>query len=147
MPREPRIQYPGAIYHVYNRGVEKRIIFNRDEDYEKFIEILNRVQIRFVFELYAFCLIPNHYHLLLKTPNGNISKIMQCLILQYTQYFNKQYSRVGPLFQGRYKDRIVETEEYLNRLAEYIYFNPVKDGLVKNPEDYRWSNTKVSDTL
>ncbi len=140
MARPLRIEYPGAFYHVYTRGLERREIFRDPKDYEKFLIILAAVQKSVSFLCHTYCLIPNHYHLYLETPQGNLSKIMQETNGRYTQYYNRRYKRVGPLFQGRYKAKLIDQDSYSLQLARYIHLNPVKAKMVSQPEDWKWSS-------
>jgi REP element-mobilizing transposase RayT len=140
MARALRIEYPGASYHVLNRGVERRTIFGGPRDYEHFLGIIRALYPRYRVVLLAYCLMPNHYHLFLQTPLGRLRRFMQELNGLYGQYFNRRTKRVGPLFQGRYKAVLVENETYGKSLVRYIHMNPVRAGLAEQPEDYRWSS-------
>ena len=142
MARPLRIEFENAFYHVLNRGLEKREIFKDEKDYEAFLKILETLHQRFHFKIHAFCLMPNHYHFYLQTPQPNLSKIMRGLNGVYTQNFNRRYKRAGPLFQGRYKAILVDKDSYSLELSRYIHLNPVKSRLSKDPEDYRWSSYK-----
>lgn len=140
MARPLRIEYPGALYHITSRGNARQKIFLDDKDYYLFLKCLDLTSKRYSFLVYSFCLMPNHYHLLLETPEGNLSKIMRQLNGVYTQKFNKKYGRVGHIFQGRYKAILVEKERYLLELIRYINLNPVRANLVKDPLDWKWSS-------
>jgi len=140
MARALRIEFPGAFYHVYSRGLERREIFRDPRDYEKFLKILGEVHQRTSFICHAFCLMPNHDHLYLETPQGNLSKVMQEANGRYTQYYNRRYKRVGPLFQGRYKAKLIDQDTYGLQLSRYIHLNPVKAKMVKGPEAWKWSS-------
>lgn len=140
MARPLRIEYPGAYYHVMNRGLERREIFHKARDYETFAGLCLEIHKRFKVVFHAYCLMPNHYHLMLETPEGNLSRAMKHLDGVYTQGFNKRRGRVGPLFQGRYKALLIEKESYSLQLARYIHLNPVKAQLAKTPEDYLHSS-------
>ncbi len=146
MARQPRIQYSGAFYHITVRGNEKRVIFTDDQDRNVFLKILKDVISRHNLLCYAYCLMDNHFHLLIETPDGNIARAMHNLNGSYAQYFNKTHERVGHLFQNRYYTSLLEKEAHLIELARYIVLNPVRAGLVKNPGDWRWSsyNTTVN---
>ncbi len=140
MARQLRIEYPGAFYHVLNRGVERRSVFSDFKDYECFVDLCSGLHRRFKFRAHSYCLMPNHYHLYLETPEGNLSSLMHQLDGIYTQRFNRRHRRVGPLFQGRYKAILVEKESYSIEISRYIHLNPVQAKLVPQPEDYPWSS-------
>lgn len=142
MARSPRIEFPGAFYHIIVRGNQKQAIFIDDQDRIQYLERLNRYKNEHGFILYAYTLITNHVHLLIETPKSSISKIMQVVNFTYTQYFNKKYSKVGHLFQGRYKSFLCDRNKYLLSLIRYIHLNPVRAKLVKEPYEYRWSSHK-----
>ncbi len=140
MARPLRIEFPGAVYHVTSRGNARQAIFIDDEDRGRFLDGLSLVVERFKWFCHAYCLMENHYHLLIETPNGNLSKGMRELNGVYTQGFNQRYRRVGHLFQGRYKAIIVEKDNHLLSLCRYVVLNPVRVGLIKRPEQWRWSS-------
>ncbi|MCB1215580.1 MAG: transposase [Deltaproteobacteria bacterium] len=140
MPRPYRIQYPGAIYHVMNRGQNRRPVFKDPDDYQYFLKLCQKSWERWALEIFAYCLMPNHYHLCLRTPQGNLSRIMRHLDGLYTQAFNRRHGRDGPLFRGRYKAILVEQEEYLSQLVRYIHLNPIKANLAVSPQDYAYSS-------
>lgn len=140
MSRPLRIEYENAWYHVMNRGAAKQATFLNKAHYELFLEVLSEVCHRFQIELHAYCLMPNHYHLLIRTPLANLSKAMRHLNGVYTQRFNLMTARDGALFRGRYKAVLVESETYLARLSRYIHLNPVKAAIVRKPEAYSWSS-------
>jgi len=126
MARPLRIEYPGAIYHVTSRGIDRRKIFNEDKDCRHLVHLLKEGADFFRVEVIAYCLMSNHFHFLLQTKEANLSRFMQRLNVAYTRYFNYKYNRVGPLMQGRYKAIIVGSEEYFLNLSRYIYLNPIK---------------------
>ena len=140
MARPLRIAYPGAFYHVVNRGLEQRVIFADRTDYASFLNLLQRLHESFGFRVHSYCLMPTHYHLYLETPGGNLPRLMQQLDSRYTQRFNRRHRRNGPLFQGRYKALLVDKEGYSLAVSRYIHLNPVKAKLVRTPEDYAWSS-------
>ncbi len=144
MARPLRIEIPGAIYHVTSRGNAKQTIFIDDEDKERFFDMLSMVVERFNWLCHAYCLMGNHYHLLIETLNGNLSKGMRQLNGVYTQGFNQRHRQVGHLFQGRYKAILVEKDDHLLSLCRYVVLNPVRVGLVKRPEQWRWSSYKAT---
>lgn len=140
MSRPLRIQYPGAVYHVMNRGNARQAIFRGPAHYQLFLRCLNEAIQMWDLRLHAFSLMPNHYHLLIETPAGNLSRAMRHLNHVYTQRFNRMAGRDGHLFRGRYKSILVEEEAYLVELMRYIHLNPVKAGLAKQPEQHEWSS-------
>ena len=140
MARPLRIEFPGAVYHVTSRGNAKQAIFLDDEDRGGFLDLLSIVVERFNWLCHAYCLMGNHYHLLIETPKGNLSKGMRELNGVCTQGFNQRYRRVGHLFQGRYKAIIVEKDNHLLSLCRYVVLNPARAGLIKKPEQWRWSS-------
>jgi REP element-mobilizing transposase RayT len=140
MARPLRIEYPGAFYHVTSRGNEQKDVFKSQKDREKFLDYLASATERYGAVLHAYCLMTNHYHLLLETPDGNLSQIMRHINGAYTTYFNIKRKRAGHLFQGRYKAILVEFDEYAMELTRYIHLNPVRAGMVALPEEYLWSS-------
>ncbi len=143
MARPLRIEYPGAFYHVMNRGLERRKIYQDPKEYDKFLRILLKAERKYGIVLHAYCLMPNHYHLLLETPNGQLNQAMRHLDGVYTQYFNRKNRRVGPLLQGRYKAVLVDADSYLLEVSRYIHMNPVEAGLIERPERYPRSSMGV----
>jgi REP element-mobilizing transposase RayT len=140
MSRPLRIEYPGATYHITARGNERADIFRDNNDRQKLLEQLQIALQRYAIVIHAYVLMGNHYHLLLETPEGNMSQAMHFINGNYTGYFNHRHRRVGHLFQGRYKGLLVEKESYLLSLSRYIHLNPVRAGIVEYPEEYHWSN-------
>lgn len=140
MGRSLRIEYPGAYYHVTSRGNERKDVFKSQKDREQFLQYLESAVNRYGAVIHAYCLMSNHYHLLLETPAGNVSKIMQHINGAYTNYFNVKRKRSGHLFQGRYKAIVIEADEYAQHLSRYIHLNPVRTSMVDRPEEYRWSS-------
>jgi REP-associated tyrosine transposase len=140
MARSPRMEFPGAFYHIIVRGNQRQDIFVEDQDRVEYLRRLKHYKKERGFILYAFVLMTNHVHLLIETRNNPISKIMQLINLTYTQYFNKKYGKVGHLFQGRYKSFLCDRDEYLLSLVRYLHLNPVRAKLVKGPQEYRWSS-------
>jgi REP element-mobilizing transposase RayT len=122
------------------RGNEKKDIFRNDHDRRRYVATLARYKRQLEFNLYCYVLMPNHTHLLLETPLGNIARVMLCVNTSYTAYFNKKHDRVGHLFQGRYKSALVDKENYLLELIRYIHLNPVRSGMVERADDYAWSS-------
>jgi len=140
MARPLRIIFPDAFYHITARGNERKAVFKSKRDREKFLEYLKTASERYDAVIHAFCMLDNHYHLLLETPCGNLSQIMRHINGAYTTYFNVKRARSGHLFQGRYKAILVERDEYAKELSRYIHLNPVRAKLVEAPEDYVWSS-------
>lgn len=140
MARSLRIEYNGALYHITSRGNKKENIFLSDADRILFLTILGEVCSRYRWICYSYCLMSNHYHLLIETPEGNISKGMRLLNGMYTQQFNRLHSRVGHVFQGRFKGILVEKERYLLELSRYIVLNPVRAKMVATASDWIWSS-------
>ncbi len=144
MARPLRIEFPGAIYHVTSRGNARQAIFIDDEGRGIFLDILSMVVERFKWVCHTYCLMENHYHLLIETPDGNLSRGMRELNGVYTQGFNQRYGRVGHLFQGRYKAILVEKDNHLLSLCRYVVLNPFRVGLIRRPEDWRWSSYRAT---
>ncbi len=144
MTRPLRIEFPGALYHLTARGNGRAAIFLDDADRETFLSVLGDVVERYNWICHAYCLMDNHYHLLMETPDGNLSEGMRQLNGIYTQKFNRRHERAGHVFQGRFKSIVVEKESYLLELCRYIVLNPVRAGLVKHPKDYPWSSFKFT---
>jgi REP element-mobilizing transposase RayT len=140
MSRPLRIEFPGAVYHITSRGNEKKTIFRNNQDKKSYLELLALVVKRFHWLCHGYCLLGNHYHLLIETLESNLSRGMKQLNGIYSQKFNNKYKRVGHLFQGRYKAILVEKESYLLELSRYIVLNPVRAGIVSQPEEWPWSN-------
>lgn len=140
MARQWRIEYTGAIYHVLSRGNGGQEIFRSKHDRHLFLDLLGKLVERFDIEVHAYVLMGNHYHLLLKTKDANLSRAMQWFGTSYTRKFNLENSTGGHLFQGRFKSIIVENDTYLLRLSCYIHRNPVRAGLVERLADYQWSS-------
>jgi REP element-mobilizing transposase RayT len=140
MSRQLRIQFQNALYHVTDRGLEKRKIFMGPDDYESFLSYLQKTIKSYHVIIHAFCLMPNHYHLECETPDANLSDAMQWLNTSYSVYFNRIHSRSGHLFQGRFKALLVEKGNHLLELTRYIHLNPVRAHLVDTPEEFEWSS-------
>lgn len=140
MARPLRIEYPGAWYHVLNRGRRREKIFFSDSDYELFFKILGECNKLFNLEIHAYSLIPNHYHLLICTPRGNLSRNMRHLNGVYTQSINKKYNTEGSLFKGRFKSILIEKESYLEELVRYIHRNPYEAKLEEEIGQHKWTS-------
>jgi putative transposase len=140
MARPLRLEFPGALYHVTARGNARNAVFLSDGDREGFLQCLKESVTRYGWLCHAYCLMDNHYHLLIETPTANLSLGMRQLNGVYTQRFNVQHQRVGHLFQGRYKAILVERDSHLLELCRYVVLNPVRAKMVKRLERYRWSS-------
>ncbi len=140
MARPLRIEYENACYHITARGNERKNIYTDRKDYEKFLHYIGLVHKRYRIIVYSYVLMDNHYHLLIETPEPNLSRMMRDLNGHYTIYFNKRHKRYGHLFQGRYKAILVDIDNYLLELSRYIHLNPVRAGILPKPEDYRYSS-------
>lgn len=140
MSRHERIEFPGAFYHVTSRGNRREPIFLSFEDRYFFLNCLREAHERFQAVFHVYCLMDNHYHLLLGTPNGDLSRIMHFINLKYAAYFNLKYGHSGHTFQGRFRATVVQAEGYSREAACYIHLNPVRAGLVRSPEEFEWSN-------
>ena len=143
MARKPRIEYPGAFYHIMTRGNRKIKIFFDDEDRERFIETISRYKKKYDLVVYAYTLMDNHIHLLIERGSAPLSKAMQGMLQSYTQWHNRRYEKVGHLFQGRYKAILCDKDSYLLVLIRYIHLNPVRAGYVDVPEEYQWSSHRA----
>lgn len=140
MTRPLRIELAGGLYHVTSRGDRRENIYDDDKDREKWLTILGHVCERFNWRCHAYCLMDNHYHFVVETAGENLSKGMRQLNGVYTQYFNRQYNRVGHVFQGRFKSILVERETYLLELSRYVILNPVRARMVNKVDDWEWSS-------
>ena len=140
MARPLRIEYPGALYHVTSRGDRQEAIFDDDQDRRAFLNILGDVVCRFRWRCQAYCLMGNHYHLMIETPEGNLTKGMRPLNGVFTQWSNRRHKRSGHLFQGRYKAILVDRDSHFLELARYIVLNPVRAAMVKHPRLWSWSS-------
>ncbi len=140
MSRPLRIELSGGVYHVTSRGDGREDIFWDDADREAWLALLGEVCERFNWRCHAWCQMTNHYHLVIETPEGNLSQGMRQLNGVYTQSFNRRHRRVGHVFQGRYKAILVEKDSYLLELARYVVLNPVRAGMVRDAEDWPWSS-------
>lgn len=140
MARPLRIQYPGAVYHITSRGNEKKTIYQDDWDRDAFLRTLEQVNKRYHWICHAYCLMDNHYHLVIETPDGNLALGMRQLNGVYTQLFNTRRGRSGHLFQGRYKALLIQKDTHLLEVCRYVVLNPVRAGLKRRPEDWRWSS-------
>jgi putative transposase len=138
--RSHRIQFPGIIYHVFTRGNEKMNIYKSDQDRGFFMRLLSIAKQKYKFTLYAYCLMSNHYHLLIKPEGALFSKSMQYINGRYSRMFNWKNQRTGHLFEKRYTNIAVEDGDYLFDVVRYIHLNPVRKRMIESPEDYTWSS-------
>ena len=144
MARQLRLEFDGALYHVTARGNERRPIYLDDTDRKLFLKLLGKEIRQQGWLCYSYCLMDNHYHLLLGTPQPNLSRGMRRLNGVYTQTFNRRHQRVGHLFQGRYKSILLDRENYLLELCRYIVLNPVRAGIVSHEQDWHWSSYRAT---
>lgn len=144
MARALRIEYPDAVYHVTSRGNARNRIFADDQDRENFLAVLGVVVKRYNWLCHAYCLMDNHYHLMIETPDANLSRGMRQLNGVYTQKYNWRHSKTGHIFQGRYKSILVEKENYLLELCRYVVLNPVRANMVEKAEEWKWSSYEAT---
>jgi len=144
MARPLRIEYAEAVYHVTSRGNARRSIFKDDKDRGMLLNILEEVNDRYHWLCHAYCLMSNHYHLVIETPDGNLSKGMRHLNGIYTMRFNRHHGSVGHVFQGRYKAILVQKESHLLEVCRYVVLNPVRAKVVEVPERWRWSSYRAT---
>ena len=135
-----RIEYPGAFYHIVSHGNGRLWLFKKDDDYIAFLRILGECVKRFKGKIHAFVLLRNHIHILIETPLGNISSFMRFALSGYGRYYNREYKRRGSVFKSRYGSFLVQKDRYYHTLIRYIYYNPVKAGIVEKLKEYRWSS-------
>lgn len=140
MARPLRIEYEGAVYHITSRGNGGEEIFRDEEDRKSMLETIKKVRDRYNWLCHAYCLMDNHYHLIIETPEGNLSEGMRQLNGVYTQMFNKKHKRAGHIFQGRYKAILIQKESHLLEVCRYVVLNPVRAGIVRKPDEWKWSS-------
>lgn len=140
MPRHQRILSETGIYHVMMRGNERKNLFLDEADKQRFVETVFFKKRETGFLIYAYCLMDNHVHILLKEPPEGLASMMKRINTSYAYYFNEKYQRIGHLFQDRFKSEPIENDRYLLAVVRYIHNNPVKAGIVEKPEQYRWSS-------
>ncbi len=140
MPRQARKHSESGIYHVMLRGINQQQIFEDTEDYDKFIQILHECKAVSEFKLFAYCLMNNHIHLLIKLEKEPIEQVFKRIGARYVYWFNVKYQRVGHLFQDRFKSEPVEDDAYFLTVLRYIHQNPIKAGFCRNIEDYKYSS-------
>ncbi|MBT6842697.1 MAG: hypothetical protein HOA17_02730 [Candidatus Melainabacteria bacterium] len=141
MARDLCIEFPDAFYHVCSRGINRQKLYKQEDDFHYFLALCRQAVAKFHIKIYAFCLMNNHYHLYLSTPEANISRVMKFLNQSYATHFLKTYpDKDGHVFKGRYKRKIVDSEAYSFTLLNYIHQNPVKANIISSPADWRWSS-------
>jgi len=143
MARALRIEFPGAIYHVTSRGDRREAIFEDDEDRHAFLLAVGQAMERFDAVVLAYCLMDNHYHLVIHTRAGNLSRLMQRLNGGYTQTYNRRHDKVGHLFQGRFKGILVDKDAYLLEVCRYVDLNPLRARMVRDPGNWPWSSYRA----
>src|SRR4030042_2512027 len=143
MARKPRIEFEGGFYHVLSRGNQRQKVFLEEKDFLKYLEFLSDYKERYGFWVYAYVLMGTHGHVLIETGQVPLSKILQGINQRFTMYFNWRHGTVGHLFQGRYKAILCDRGTYLLSLVKYLHYNPVRAGMVRQPEEYRWRSHRV----
>ena len=143
MPRGARILLNNVCYHIINRGNQKQKIFLEKSDFERYLQILKHYKRKYGFKLFGYCLMPNHIHIILEPKQPDeLAKLMQGLTQTYTTWFNAKYKKVGHLWQGRFKNMVIQKDNYFIDCVCYVEANPVRLGLVSSPADYLWSSYK-----
>jgi putative transposase len=141
MPRPPRISLGGLVYHIINRGNNRQTVFKDEGDFIVYLKTIKKFQGKYLFKLYAYCLMNNHVHLIIEPSKTNtLSKIIQSITLSHIRLYHSKYKSSGHLWQGRFKSSIIQTDEYLLECIKYIELNPVRANMVINPHGYRWSS-------
>lgn len=143
MSRPLRIEFPGAIYHVTSRGDRREPIFGDDADRRTFLEVVGAALDRFDACALAYCLLGNHYHLVLHTRRANLSMLMRHINGVYTQAYNRRHRKMGHLFQGRFKAILVDRDAYLLEVCRYVDLNPVRANMISHPADWPWSSYRA----
>lgn len=144
MARPLRIQFPGGLYHVTARGNGRQTLFLDDVDYARFLDVLQVVVARYRLLCHAYCLMPNHYHLMMETPEANLSRAMQQLNGVFAQHFNRRHQRPGHVLQGRFHAQVIDRDAHLREVCRYIVLNPVRAGLVGEPREWPWSSCRAT---
>src|SRR5664279_2476043 len=143
MTRPLRIEFPGATYHVTSRGDRQERIFNSDSDRQMLLDIVDKAMARLDADMFAYCLMGNHYHFVLQTQQPNLSRLMRHINGEYTRAHNRRHGLTGHIFQGRFHAVLVDCDAYLIEVCRYVELNPVRAGLVDKPEDWRWSSFRA----
>jgi len=145
MGRSARLNYPDLVYHIINRGNNRQVIFVDEDDYRQYLNTIQRYKKIYHFKLFAYCLMTNHIHLLIKTTqDGSISKIMQSLTVAHTRWYNFRYQRCGHVWQGRFHSPLVSEDDHMLTVMQYIEQNPLRANMVKAIADYPWSSYKLN---
>jgi putative transposase len=145
MPRKPRSTLPDGCFHVTGRGVGRGTLFRDDLHYRTFLDMFDAAAQRFGWTCHRYCLLPNHYHLVVQTSRARLSRGMHRLNFLYAQWFNAMHRRVGHVFQNRFGARVIEGDEHFESVCEYVDANPVRAGLCNRPEDWPWSSAGEAD--
>ncbi len=140
MARKPRINFPGAFYHCINRGNQRKSIFLSDDDFLFMLDTLARATAKYEALIHAFCLMPNHFHVLIQVQKVPLSTIMRSSLTAYARYFNRAHHKTGHVFQGRYRAILCQKDSYLLELTRYIHLNPLRSHLTATPQQWRWSS-------
>ncbi len=144
MARPIRIEYPGALMHVKSFCNPGSRIFLEQANHQAFIELLDELLEQYEINCYSYCLMDDHYHLLLETATTNLSRMMRSLNGRYTQYFNREYHQTGAVFRGRFKSVVIQKDLYLLEMSRHIVLNPLRADIVDHPEDYKWSSYRAT---
>lgn len=144
MARRPRLQFPGATYHVMSRGNRKHTIFHDALDHERFLNVVGRAVSLYGVRIFALCLMPNHYHIVLDTPRGNLSDTMQYINGLFARVSNKRYDQTGHVFGDRFRSLLVQSDGYLKRAARYVVRNPVRAQLASHAVEWRWTSYRAT---
>ncbi|MBM7599568.1 REP element-mobilizing transposase RayT [Virgibacillus halotolerans] len=143
MARKPRTWFPGAIYHITARGNRRDTMFYDAQDYQYYLDLIKACKQDIPFDIHAYCLMPNHIHLLLETRDDPPGSIFKFIHTRYAIHFNKRYELTGHVFQDRYHSNIIDSENYFLRASSYIHLNPVEAKIVRKPEHYFWSSYAI----
>jgi REP element-mobilizing transposase RayT len=143
MARKLRVEVEGGLYHVIARGNDRQDVFHSPDDHKKFLSLLARQKELTSFYLYAYCLMTNHFHLLIERQAETVGKVMQRVLTGYSQYYNRKYKHIGHVFQGRHKSILCQSDRYLAELVRYIHLNPLRAHMVELAEDYPCSSQRA----
>jgi REP element-mobilizing transposase RayT len=140
MPRKPRVLSSTGIYHIILRSVNQHIIFEEDADYRKFLYILADCSEKYDIDIYAYCLMDNHIHLMVRMPHDTLASFFQSLGTRFVRWYNTKYCRTGHLFQDRFHSTVIDSKAYFLSTLTYIHDNPIKANICRHPSEYRWSS-------